>query len=114
MRIVLFLIFAAALFPSFHRSPIGSASVAQVIPADPVLDDATVNGWFDRNITRGDGQACPVRSGNEVTELVDGVVALKTMSDTMRAAQPNLTVLKTFGSAPGDPLYPREFGSCVE
>src|SRR5690242_16429976 len=81
---------------------------------DSPLDDATVAGWFDASLKQGNGQPCVVRTGNEVTELVDGPAATKAMSDAMRAARPNLTVLKTFGATPGDPLYPREFGSCVE
>ena len=118
MRIPILIILTAFAVPVLCTTPSvanrSAANIGQAAPADPILDDATVNGWFDRSLTRGDGQVCPVRAGNDVTELVDGVAALKTMSDTMRAARGNLTVLKTFAGAPGDPLYPREFGSCVE
>src|SRR5690348_14723631 len=78
----------------------GRATTKQTALVDAPLDDATVAGWFDSSIKQGNGQPCAIRMGNEVTELVDGVAAMKAMSDTMRAARPNLTVLKTFGATP--------------
>src|SRR5437764_752954 len=105
---------AAGVLPAASHRTIGAAPAKRTALSDAVLDDQTVAGWFDPNLKQGDGQPCIVRTGNEVTELVDGVAALRTMSDTMRGLRGNLTVLKTLGGAPGEPIYPREFGSITE
>lgn len=105
---------AVGVLPASSHRTVGVTPAKQAALSDAVLDDQTVAGWFDTSLKQGDGQPCVVRTGNEVTELVDGVAALKTMSDTMRAVRGNLTVLKTLGGAPGEPIYPREFGSITE
>jgi uncharacterized repeat protein (TIGR03803 family) len=122
-RFVLLTLLVIGIVSVLGQAPTLSAlSHFGIIPGDPSLSEAEVMRWFDSSLTRGDGQKCEVRPGNEVVELIDGAETFAKMAEAIKTASKlgeaintaqMVPVLYYFRNQP-DPNLPKEIGAVAE
>lgn len=90
-------------------------------PADPKLDDAEVNRWFNYGIFQVSGNHALVRSGNVVQELIDGPETFREMANVIETAsapnetgKPGIVAEYHFGANAGDPILFNQIGALAE